>query len=242
MNLIKEIENQIYSLANPKKAKILSKYFQAFPGGYGENDIFLGISVPNLRKIATKYYKGCDLNIVSKLLSSNIHEYRNVALMILCKLNIELSIKANFYLKNIDYINNWDLIDFSAPNILGSYLYSLSKENQKQIILPLINSDNFWYKRIAILSTFYFIKKNEFELALEIINLSLKERYHLIQKAVGWMLREIGKRDLNIEKNYLEENIEKIKNIAFRYSIEKFSEKDKIYFKNLYYKKSIKRT
>jgi 3-methyladenine DNA glycosylase AlkD len=233
MNLIKEIENQIYSLANPEKAMILSKYFQAFPDGYGENDIFLGISVPNLRKIATKYYKNFDLNTVSELLSSKIHEYRNVALMILNKINIESSIKADFYLQNIEYINNWDLIDGSASDILGSYLYSLSEENQKEVLLPLIISNNIWHKRIAMMSSFYFIKKNEFDLALKLARLLLEEKHHIVQKSVGWMLREIGKRDFGTESKFLKDNIENIYPIAFSYAIEKFSPEEKQSIKTL---------
>ncbi|MCR4420924.1 MAG: DNA alkylation repair protein [Exilispira sp.] len=241
MSLIKEIKSQINSFSDLEKAKILSKYFQAFPGGYGENDTFLGISVPTLRKIATKYYKACDLNIVSELLSSGIHEYRNVALMILIKLNLEPSVKADFYLQNIDYINNWDLIDGTAPDILGTYLYSLDEENQKQILLPLIISSNIWHKRIAMMSTFYFIKKNEFNLTLKVAKLLLEEKHQIVQKSVGWMLREIGKRHYDLELDFLKNNIENIYPIAFSYAIEKFSLESKESIKNLR-NNSIKKT
>lgn len=233
MTILKSIEDEVYSYKNEEKAKVLSKYFQAFDGGYGQGDIFLGISVPTLRKIASKYYKKCDLEILSKLISNEIHEYRNLTLMILDKINIDITAKVDFYMQYLEYINNWDLIDASAPNILGSYLFSLDDEERKEILLPLIISENIWHKRIAMMSTFYFIKKNDFELALKVAELLISEKHPMVQKAVGWMLREIGKRNIEIEKTFLDKNIKEILSITFQYSIEKFSKEDKEYYKNL---------
>lgn len=233
MDIYKTIENELSSLKNPDKAEILAKYFKAFAGGYGQGDIFVGISVPTLRKIATKYYKKCDLEILSKLISNEIHEYRNLALMILDKINIDSTAKVDFYMQYLEYINNWDLIDGSAPNILGSYLFSLTNEEKKEILLPLIISENIWHKRIAMMSTFYFIKKNDFDLALKVAELLIFEKHPMVQKAVGWMLREIGKRNIEMEKNFLDKNIKEILSVVFQYSIEKFSKEDKEYYKNL---------
>jgi len=241
MDLIKSIYTEIYSYKNEEKARILSKYFQVFPGGYGENDIFLGVSVPILRKIAYKYYKNVNLNLLSELLSNNIHEFRMVSLMILDKIKVDIDKKIDFYIKHLEYINNWDLIDCSAPNIIGAYLYTLENKIKYDLLLPLIISKNIWHQRIAMMSTFYLIKKNDFELALDIAQRLIESNHKIVQKAVGWMLREIGKRDINIEKDFLTKNIKTILPIAFQYSIEKFSKQDKDYYKSLrksYVKKS----
>lgn len=233
MQVLKSIEDELYSYQDKEKSKILSKYFQALPGGYGEGDIFLGINVPIIRKIASRYYKDIDLNLLSKLLSNEIHEFRNLALMILDKIKEDISDKVDFYFQHIEFINNWDLVDSSAPDILGYYLYSLDKEDQKQVLLPLILSENIWHKRIAMMSTFYFIKNDDFELALKVAGLLITEKHPMVQKAVGWMLREIGKRNIESEKKFLNENIFEILPITFQYAIEKFNFEDKEYYKKL---------
>lgn len=224
------IEKDLYKLRNPKKAEILSRFFKTGKGKYGEGDHFLGIVVPNQRKIAKKYYN-LSLKDIQKLLLSKIHEYRLTSLFILIakyKKSNELERKKlfNFYLKNTKNINNWDLVDLSAPNIIGNYL--LNKD--KTILYKLAKSKSLWKKRIAILSTFTFIKNNQFKDALKIAELLLKDTHDLIHKAVGWMLREIGKRDQKIEERFLKKYYKTMPRTMLRYSIEKFNDKKREYY------------
>jgi 3-methyladenine DNA glycosylase AlkD len=219
-NLIKELQNA----SNPKQAKILQRFFKTGEGEYGEGDVFLGIKVPVQRSIAKKYY-GLGLVKIKDLLKSKIHERRLTGLLILDwkykkasddeKENI-----FNFYLQNIKSVNNWDLVDLSVPNIIGDFL----SDKKKNILYELVRSENLWDKRIAIVSTFAFIKKHEFEDALAISELLLKDNHDLIHKAVGWMLREVGKKDLEVLEGYLMMNYKKMPRTMLRYAIEKFDE------------------
>jgi 3-methyladenine DNA glycosylase AlkD len=219
-NLILELQN----LANPEQAKILQKFFKTSKGEYGEGDIFLGIKVPVQRQIAKKYF-GLGLIKIKKLLDSLIHEHRLIALLILIeKYNKSYEENKgnifNFYLKNTKNINNWDLVDLSAPKIVGNFLF----DKDKKILYNLAKSKNLWEKRIAIVSTFAFIKKQEFKDTLTISELLLKDKHDLIHKAVGWMLREVGKKDEEILENFLKQNYNQMPRTMLRYSIEKFEE------------------
>ncbi|MCK4552766.1 DNA alkylation repair protein [Candidatus Pacearchaeota archaeon] len=214
-NLIKELQNA----SNPEQAEILQKFFKT-----GEGDVFLGIKIPVQRKIAKKY-SGLNLYKLQELLNSKIHDYRSVALFILAdkykKSNEENKGNVfNFYLKNTQNINNWDLVDLSAPKIVGDFLF----EKRKNILYELAQSENLWEKRIAIISTFTFIKKEKFEDALAISELLLNDTHDLIHKAVGWMLREIGKRDLEVEENFLRQHYKNMPRTMLRYAIERFEE------------------
>jgi len=221
------ILNDFKALENKEKAVILQRFFKTGKGQYGEGDIFLGITVPKQRELAKKY-KDLNLNELQTLLDSKIHEHRLTALIILTsqyKNNPETTY--NFYLKNTKNINNWDLVDLSAPNIVGNYL--LNKD--KSILYTLANSNHLWEKRISIISTFYFIKNNKFDDTLKISEILLKDKHDLIHKAVGWMLREVGKKDKNILVKFL--NKHTLPRTALRYAIEKFPEKErKKYLKN----------
>ncbi len=228
MALLLEIKNEIKKAANPEKAKILQRFFKTGKGEYGEGDIFVGITVPESRKIAIKF-KDLSLENVEFFLQSNIHEERLIALLLLVH-NYGLAEKSkdeiskeniyNFYLKSLKYINNWDLVDLSADKIMGPYL--INKE--KYILYKLSNSQNIWERRIAIIATFYFIKNNEFDDTLKIAEILLSDKHDLIHKAVGWMLREIGKKNEDILKNFLNENYEKMPRTMLRYAIERFPE------------------
>ena len=220
-NLIQELQN----LANPKQAKILQKFFKTDKGEYGEGDVFLGIKIPQQRKIAKKY-SGLNLYKLQKLLNSKIHEYRSIALIILIdkykKSDEEYKGNIfNFYLENIQKINNWDLVDLSAPNIVGNFLF----DKKKNILYELAQSKNLWEKRIAIISTHTFIKKGKFEDALAISELLINDAHDLIHKAVGWMLREVGKRDLEVEENFLKQHYKNMPRTMLRYAIERFDER-----------------
>ena len=225
--MTKELENikdDLQQLANPEKARVLSGFFKTGKGEYGEGDIFLGIRVPEQRKIAKKY-SGLAFDDIGQLLESNIHEYRLTSLFILIlKYNKEGSRGkkeiVDFYVKNIKNVNNWDLVDSSAPHILGHFLL----DKDRSILYRLARSDNLWERRISILSTFAFIKTNTFEDASKISEILLSDEHDLIHKAVGWMLREVGKRDLTIEEEFLQKHYLKMPRTMLRYAIEKFDE------------------
>jgi 3-methyladenine DNA glycosylase AlkD len=224
---MKSLKEELNSLANPKQAKILQKFFKTGKGEYGEGDIFLGIKVPEQRKLVAKYYNSVSFNELQELLDSKIHECRLTALLILVK-NYE-KIPENraeifsLYLKNTKNINNWDLVDLSAPNIVGNFL----KDKDKSILFKLAESNNLWERRIAILSTFYFIKNNRFDESFAIAQFLLNDKHDLIHKAVGWMLREIGKRDVNILKQFLAKHHKVMPRTMLRYAIEKLPEKER---------------
>jgi len=229
LKMLSQLKQDLNKLEHKEKAKILQRFFKTNKGEYGEGDIFLGIKVPEQRKIANKY----DLNLkqIQELLSSKIHEYRLTALFTLIqkykKANqTEKQEIFNFYLKNTNNINNWDLVDLSAPKILGDYL--LNKE--RTTLYQLAKSNNLWENRISILSTYQFIKNNQFEDTLNISKILLTNKHDLIHKAVGWMLREIGKKDLQILERFLKQHHKQMPRTMLRYSIEKFSKaKRKVY-------------
>lgn len=216
---MKSIKKEIRLKANPVKAKVYQRFFKTGKGQYGEGDIFLGITIPESRAIAKKY---ADLSFkeIQSLLKSKIHEERLIALLILVenykKLNEEKIV--NFYLENTKYINNWDLVDLSADKIIGHYLF----DKQKDILYQLAQSENLWERRIAIISTFHFIKNNQFNETLRIAEMLLKDKHDLIHKAVGWMLREIGKRDEKALERFLKINHKLMPRTMLRYAIEKF--------------------
>ena len=220
--ILNRLKKELSKLENKEKSEILSRFFKIGKGQYSEGDIFLGITVPQQRKIA-KEYSNLTLEDLQELISSKIHEHRLVSLLILItKYKNSKKEIFDFYLKNTKNINNWDLVDLSAPNIVGNYLI----QKDKSILYKLAKSNNLWEKRIAILSTFEFIKNNEFEDTLKISEILLSDKHDLIHKAVGWMLREIGKRNQKIEEQFLKKHYKNMPRTMLRYAIEKF-EKDK---------------
>jgi len=236
--MLNQIKGDLLQLSNPEKAKNLSRYFQTGKGQYGEGDVFLGIPVPEQRRIA-KRYLNLPLDDIQELLSSEIHEHRLTALLILVSKygkadNPGKEEIFNFYLKNTENINNWDLVDLTAPKIVGDYLFN----KDASILFKLAKSNNLWERRIAVLSTFKFIDNNNFEDALSIAKLLLHDKHDLIHKAVGWMLREIGKRDQEIEEQFLSKHHMQMSRTMLRYAIEKFEEnKRKFYLSQTTHKK-----
>jgi len=224
---VKKLKAELLKVANQEKAKILSKFFKTGKGEYADGDKFLGITVPVQRKIARKYLN-LSLSDIKKLLSSEYHEHRFTGMIILCSLyqkskHDEKKRIYDFYLKNLKHVNNWDLVDISAPVIIGDYL--LDKE--RSILYKLASSESLWVRRIAILSTFAFIKKNQFHDTLHIAGILIKDKNDLIHKAVGWMLREVGKRDKETEEQFLKEHYQKMPRTMLRYAIEKFNENER---------------
>ena len=222
---LKEIRKAIRKEKNDSQAVILQRFFKTGKGEYGEGDVFYGIKVPIQRKIV-KAFKDLSLSDIKILINSPIHEERLVAVLILVEQFKTADPKSqkniyDFYLKNRKRINNWDIIDLSAPNIIGNYLI----DKDKSLLYKLAKSNNLWEKRIAVLSNFALIRNNLFDDALRISELLLNDEHDLIHKAVGWMLREIGKRNLNVEELFLKEHYKVMPRTMLRYAIEKFPEK-----------------
>lgn len=228
-----QIKAAVHAVAQVKKAKSHAKYFQAHKGGYGEGDYFLGVTVPDARKIARDFLlaKLADIQIC---LQDKFHEVRLVALLIL-SLQAERNSKAKlkdlktqknlvqFYLKNRAHINNWDLIDGSAPAVLGPYFFASSRAP----LLNLAKSKHLWDRRIAILTSYYFIRHGDFEFTVRLCKILLRDPHDLIHKATGWMLREIGKRDLSTLRLFLSENAAEMPRTMLRYSIEKLPQDER---------------
>lgn len=232
--MIKKIKEEFKKLSNKEQAEHLQKYFKTGKGEYGEGDIFLGIRVPMIRKIAKKY-STLSIDDTFKFLKSACHEERLFALFVLVGLFKKENEQAKekiyeLYLRNTNCINNWDLVDVSAPHIVGAYLFS---RNKKPIYF-LASSENIWERRIAIMATMYFIRNNEFIDTLKIAEILLRDKEDLIHKAVGWMLREIGKRDSKAEEEFLKKHYKEMPRTMLRYAIEKFpEEKRKSYLRGL---------
>jgi len=223
---LNKLREEILRERDEKRAEVNKRFFKTGKGEYGEGDIFIGLSVPKCRKIAIKY-SALPLGEVQKILSSKIHEERLIALEILVykyENNLEDKEKIfEFYLSNTKFINNWDLVDLSAEYILGDFLF----DKDKKILYELVKSPNLWERRISIISSFNFIKKRKFEDSLKLSKILLNDGHDLIHKAVGWMLREIGKRDRKVLKKFLNDNYEKIPRTMLRYAIERFSEEER---------------
>jgi 3-methyladenine DNA glycosylase AlkD len=219
--MLGEPRKELLSFANPERVIVMQRYFRTGPGQYGEGDVFLGVSMPDVRKIAKKH-SHISLNELKKLLHSKIHEERMLALLILVNKSIDDPAGiARFYLKNISQVNNWDLVDISAPKILGQYL--LDRED-RSIIYSLSKSSNLWKRRASILTTFAFIRTGEFEDTFKLAEKLMHDKHDLMHKAIGWMLREVGKYDMTAEQRFLDKHYKGMPRTMLRYAIEKFPE------------------
>jgi 3-methyladenine DNA glycosylase AlkD len=224
---LSNLKADLRACANPAKAKILSRFFKTGPGDYGEGDKFLGVVVPEQRQVAKKY-QSLPLSDLQKLIVSPWHEERLTALIILTFKCSRADIPKeyfDFYLKNSRYINSWDLVDLSAPKIIGCYLFN----RDKKILLRLARSKNLWERRVAIISTFYFIQQGQFDWTFKIAKMLLGDKHDLVHKAVGWMLREVGKNcGIKTEKIFLDKYRADMPRTMLRYAIEKFPEKERL--------------
>jgi len=226
----KFILKELQSAGTPEKAAFLQRFFKTGTGQYGEGDVFFGVVVPHTRSIARANIR-TPLAEVAKLLRSNYHEARLCALLILVERFTKAPEKEreaifSFYLKNTSRINNWDLVDLTAPKIVGEYL--LTKD--RVILYHLAESDNLWEQRIAIISTYTFIRKNDFSDTLALSKYFLSHKHDLMHKAVGWMLRETGKRDRTTLTDFLEEFSTRMPRTMLRYAIEHYPEPERQYF------------
>ncbi len=225
--MLSEIQRELRALANPKKAKDVARFFKTGPGEYGEGDVFLGLTVPQIRKIANKH-QSLPLSELLKLLKSNFHEERLTALVMMVSLyrkSDELQREKIFqqYLKNRKHINNWDLVDTSVAGIVGSHLHRKSKK----LLYELVKSKTLWDRRLAIVATHYFIRQGKVAETMKLAKHLLNDSEDLMHKATGWMLREAGKKDLKALHLFLQANAHRMPRTMLRYSIEKLNPKER---------------
>ena len=219
------LRTELHELADPVRGVHSQRFFKTGPGQYGEGDKFLGLTVPMMRSLVRKYRELDDASAL-ELLDSSWHEERLVALILLVEAygRADDSRRARIhraYLANTRHINNWDLVDASAGEIVGGHL----KAGNIALLERLARSKNLWERRIAIVSTFYFIKRNEFRPTLKIAALLLRDTHDLIHKAVGWMLREVGKRDRTALDRFLKKHYQRMPRTMLRYAIERHPER-----------------
>ncbi|MBU2576590.1 MAG: DNA alkylation repair protein [Nanoarchaeota archaeon] len=220
---MKQIKAELRKYIDKEKVNILQGFFKTGKGQYGEGDVFLGVSVPQVRKIAQDASGRLSFGELQQLINSKIHEERLVALLILVSRyqggdELEKERIFKFYKTNTSRVNNWDLVDLSAPSIMGDYLL----EKDRSLLYSLAVSENLWERRIAIISTFAFIRSGQFEDTLKISEILMGDEHDLIHKAVGWMLREVGKRDRKVLEEFLRENYSNLPRTTLRYAIERF--------------------
>ena len=222
--MLNDIKSNLNDLADKEKAKVMMRFFKTGQGEYGEGDVFLGISVPNQRLVAKEFYEKVTLNDIENLLSFNIHEYRLTALLMLVfkyeKTKDQLSRQEiiDFYMSQTKHINNWDLVDTSCYKILGHYCFHQKRED---VLFDLAKSDDLWEKRIAIVSTNYYIRKKVLDIVPEIVLMNLNYPHDLMHKVNGWMLREMGKKDDEKLIQFLDQYTLQMPRTTLRYALEK---------------------
>lgn len=225
--------HEILSLKNPEKAQISQRFFKTGKGEYGEGDVFLGLTVPQTRGLVKKYAPDMTLDDVDVLLADKHHEIRLAGVLILVyfaqKKKYPLSELARFYMQHVSGINNWDLIDTSSEHIIGPYIqHELTHEERVDFITQCIASSNLWINRIIILASFHQIKQGNAKLTIYIAERMLSHKHNLIHKAVGWMLREVGKRcSMEELRGFLDQYASKMPRTMLRYAIEKMNEMER---------------
>lgn len=227
MGTIKEIRHDLQLHVNPEKAAFFPRFFKTGKGEYGEGDRFMGIVVPDQRAIAKKHFASTDADTIKVLLDGKFHEERLTGLFILClKFNQSKKIGDekqwfDLYNEKIERVNNWDLVDSSAHIIIGQYL----EKRDRKLLYTFAKSKSLWKNRIAVISTFHFIRKNDFKDILELAGMMLQHPHDLMHKAIGWMLREAWKRDPLAIEEFLDEHATVMPRTMLRYAIEKMDEK-----------------
>ncbi len=216
--MLNNLKKELQEAASPERAVGSQRYFKTGKGQYGEGDIFIGVANPKIRELSKNYNLSFDE--LQELLNSEIHEERLIALLILIR-NKNKEGSFRFYLVNTKRINNWDLVDLSADKIVGEWLIG----KDKKVLYDLAKSENLWEKRISIISCFAFIKDNNFDDALAIAEMLLNDEHDLIHKAIGWVLREIGKKDSEVLEDFLKKHYSDLPRTTLRYAIERFEER-----------------
>jgi 3-methyladenine DNA glycosylase AlkD len=224
-----ELRAELGRLADAGRAQALARFFKTGRGQYGEGDVFIGVPVPALRRVAKKYSARASLGDAKTLLQSEVHEERLVALLLLVqKYRDDPDAVTALYLGSLEHVNSWDLVDLSAPRILGAYLGD--SRGDMSLLYRLARSRRLWDRRVAIIVTLAFIRAGDFGDTLRIAEILLKDPHHLIHKAVGWMLREVGNRDMAAEEAFLRRHAAEMPRTMLRYAIEKFpAEKRRTY-------------
>ncbi|MFC5193019.1 DNA alkylation repair protein [Algoriphagus aquatilis] len=224
--LTEQIIEALREKAIPEKASFLPKFFKTGPGEYGEGDLFLGVTVPDQRQIAKQFFKEISLEELTRLIQHPIHEIRLTGLLALVyryektKSEPDKMALVNFYLSQLDFVNNWDLVDSSCYQILGHFYW----KKEKTLFYELADSEHLWRQRVAMISSYFWIKKGEFADALALAGRLKNHSHDLMHKAVGWMLREIGNRNFEVELEFLKKHYQTLPRTALRYAIEKFPE------------------
>ena len=221
----KRLREKLHALADPERAVLLQRFFKTGPGEYAEGDRFIGVRVPRIRKLV-RAHPDIPLEEVEQLLQSEIHEERLLALLLMVQHYQRGDGKVRkrlyqLYLGSTEFINNWDLIDVTAKNIVGAWLENKSRKP----LYKLARSKSLWERRIAIMATFRYIPADDFEDCLKLAEMLRDDEHDLIHKAVGWMLREVGKRDRAVEEAFLQQHYQSMPRTMLRYAIEKFPEK-----------------
>ncbi|MGB0757052.1 MAG: DNA alkylation repair protein [Patescibacteria group bacterium] len=224
--MYKQVVSELKSSSSPKRAQQAQRFFKTGKGEYGEGDVFIGLTMPEQRKIAKAYFKQISFVDIEKLLQSKIHEYRMVGLVMLVYKFQKVDEKGqkkiyDFYIKNIKAANNWDLVDVTVQHVIGAYLQT---KKERKILYKYAKSKNLWKQRVAIIASGAFIKNNDFKDTLAISTMLLNHEHDLIHKAVGWMLREIGKQDRRVLEGFLAQHYKTMPRTMLRYAIEKFPE------------------
>ena len=223
------LKQALLQLANPERAIQTARFFKTGKGEYGEGDIFIGLSNPQVQGLVKEYWKSTNMSDIQDLINDKIHELRFAGLLVLVtqfpkSLPIQQQGIINFYLKNIQQINNWDLVDCSAYKILGKFLL----DKDRQILYDLAESGHLWSERVAVVSTMEFIRNGQFADIFKLSERFLAHTHDLMHKACGWMLREVGKRDELALEEFLDEHLPKMPRTMLRYAIEKMEEKKRL--------------
>ncbi|MEQ1760212.1 MAG: DNA alkylation repair protein [Vicinamibacterales bacterium] len=224
------IERDLHALANPKRAIDLQRFFKTGPGGYGEGDRFLGLTMPQVRQLA-RTHGAASLKDIERLLESPWHEARTLALVLMVNQYAQASEPARraiyrLYLARTDRINNWDLVDVSAPGVVGAHLLM----RQRGVLRRLARSRNLWERRIAMVSTAAFIRNDQFDDTLALADMLLTDPHDLMHKAVGWMLREVGKRDEKMLRRFLDRHAARMPRTALRYALERLTPRQRQHY------------
>lgn len=218
-----DVRHELARLADPRRAEASSRFLQMVPGGYGEGDTAIGVSVPDQRRVAARYWRDLSLAETAELLTSGVHEERLTSLLILVRRftradETERGQIFDIVLANTRHIDNWDLVDSSAPYIVGPWLI----DRNRSVLDRLAGSSLVWDRRIAVMATFAFIRAGDFDWTFRLADRLLRDPHDLVHKAVGWMLREVGNRDRAAEEEFLASRYRMMPRVMLRYAIEKF--------------------
>ena len=230
-----DVKKELARVASPEKAAYLPRFFKALPGGYAEGDVFLGVTVPEQRRVARRH-RDLPLSEVAELVRSPVHEHRFTGLLVLVARfeSGESSTRERLFAfcrEHLARVNHWDLVDLVAPRLIGPHL--VEHPETRPLLDTWVRSASVWERRIAIMSTWAFIRRGEVEETLRLAGLLVEDRHEMVHKAVGWMLREVGKKDRAREEAFLERHAARMPRTMLRYALEHFSPERRVYYMRL---------